>query len=97
MQCFINTRDGIGVIDSSLVQFSVVNADFDAAILLPDDHKVSAEGARRLPNSTYLEHLPQVLAHLLYYGRRDVPVRYLEWPIVVKVYFMFAGFCMTKV
>ena len=50
----IYTRDGISINDCSLIQFPIVNAETNRAVLLTNDHDVRAERTFRVSDSTYI-------------------------------------------
>ena len=65
LQCLLHSRLGVGVLFHACIQMAEVNAKLQASILLPYQHNCITPCTLARPNSTRLQHLPQMISNLL--------------------------------
>ena len=91
LQCLLYSGQGVGVLFCASIKAAEVNAEPQAAILLPYQYHHIAPHTPARPDSTRLQHLPQVAPNLLNQQQGNPPNLLFKGSVTYNFYHVFSG------
>ena len=91
LQSLLYSGQGVGVLFCARIEVVKVNAELQAAILLPYQYHCIAPCTLPRPDSTRLQHLPQVVPNLLNQRLGNLPKSLFKGSVICNFYHVFGG------
>ena len=91
LQTLLYSGKGVGVLFCGSVKVAEVNTEPQAAIFLPYQYHCIAPHTLAWPDSTRLQHLPQVVLNLLNQWWENLPKLLFKWRVISHMYYVFDG------